>query len=103
MQLAARLALAAMALLAFAIPSASAEKLTFTLNWVAGGDHAPYFYAQKMGWYKQAGVDEDGKVVGSYMPTGVLPTFLEHLTTSGEELSEDVFQPIHVMDGVGSA
>ena len=30
--------------------------------------------------YKQAGVDEDGKVVGSYMPTGVLPTFLEHLT-----------------------
>ena len=53
--------------------------------------------------YKQAGVDEDGKVVGSYMPTGVLPTFLEHLTTSGEEISEDIFQPIHVMDGVGSA
>src|SRR5262249_21997770 len=21
------------------------------------GDHAPYFYAQKMGWYKQAGID----------------------------------------------
>jgi len=38
---------------------AQAEKLTFTLNWVAGGDHAPYFYAQKMGWYKQAGVDVD--------------------------------------------
>ncbi len=53
--------------------------------------------------YKQAGVDEDGKVVGSYMPTGIIPTFLEHLTTSGEELSEDIFQPIHVMDGVGSA
>ena len=33
------------------------QKLTFTLNWVAGGDHAPYFYAQKMGWYKQAGID----------------------------------------------
>ena len=53
--------------------------------------------------YKQTGIDEDGKVVGSYMPTGVLPTFLEHLTTSGEQLSEDIFQPIHVMDGVGSA
>jgi pilus assembly protein CpaF len=53
--------------------------------------------------YKQVGVDEDGKVVGSYMPSGVIPTFLEHLTTSGEQLSEDVFQPIHVMDGVGSA
>jgi NitT/TauT family transport system substrate-binding protein len=57
MQLVARLALAALAPLAFGISSASAEKLTFTLNWVAGGDHAPYFYAQKMGWYKQAGVD----------------------------------------------
>src|SRR6202521_3819971 len=53
--------------------------------------------------YKQVGVDEDGKVVGSYMPTGVLPTFLEHLTTSGEQISEDLFRPIHVMDGVGSA
>jgi NitT/TauT family transport system substrate-binding protein len=38
---------------------AAAQKLTFTLNWVAGGDHAPYFYAQKMGWYKQAGIDID--------------------------------------------
>src|SRR5580693_3964002 len=53
--------------------------------------------------YKQVGVDEDGKVVGSYMPTGIIPTFLEHLTTSGEELSEEIFSPIHVMDGVGSA
>src|SRR6476659_2636311 len=43
--------------LAFCATPASAQKLTFTLNWVAGGDHAPYFYAQKMGWYKQAGID----------------------------------------------
>ena len=28
-------------------------------QWVAGGDHAPYFYAQKMGLYKQAGIDVD--------------------------------------------
>ena len=35
------------------------QKLTFTLNWVAGGDHSPYFYAQKMGWYKDAGIDVD--------------------------------------------
>ncbi len=53
--------------------------------------------------YKQAGVDEDGNVVGQYMPTGVIPTFLEHLTTSGEEISEDLFRPMHVMDAVGSA
>jgi len=57
MKVVCKLALAAAAL-AFAAP-ASAQKLTFTLNWVAGGDHAPYFYAQKMGWYKDAGLDVD--------------------------------------------
>ena len=49
-------ALAGAALALVAAPAA-AETITFTLNWVAGGDHAPYFYAQKMGWYKQAGLD----------------------------------------------
>src|SRR4051812_50194403 len=44
-------------LVAFGASPAAAQKLTFTLNWVAGGDHAPYFYAQKMGWYKEAGID----------------------------------------------
>lgn len=33
------------------------QHVNFILNWVAGGDHAPYFYAKKMGWYKQAGID----------------------------------------------
>jgi NitT/TauT family transport system substrate-binding protein len=40
------------------------DKLNFVLNWLPGADHAPIFYAQKMGWYKQAGVDlsiENGK------------------------------------------
>src|SRR5262245_65685786 len=46
-------------LVALGASQASAQKLTFTLNWVAGGDHAPYFYAQKMGLYKQAGLDVD--------------------------------------------
>src|SRR4029078_697701 len=45
--------------LALCASEATAQKLTFTLNWVAGGDHAPYFYAQKMGYYKQAGLDVD--------------------------------------------
>src|SRR5207237_9906010 len=53
----AKLALATLAVLGAS--EASAQKLTFTLNWVAGGDHAPYFYAQKMGFYKQAGLDVD--------------------------------------------
>lgn len=30
------------------------ESPKLLLNWVAGGDHAPYFYAQKLGRYKAA-------------------------------------------------
>jgi NitT/TauT family transport system substrate-binding protein len=60
MKIIAKLALATLvAPVAFAASEATAQKLTFTLNWVAGGDHAPYFYAQKMGYYKQAGLDVD--------------------------------------------
>jgi NitT/TauT family transport system substrate-binding protein len=54
-----RLSIVAAAAFAFGASPAAAQKLLFTLNWVAGGDHAPYFYAQKMGWYKQAGIDID--------------------------------------------
>src|SRR5438067_10977722 len=54
-----KLAVIVLAGLALGASPAMAQKITFTLNWVAGGDHAPYFYAQKMGWYKQAGIDVD--------------------------------------------
>src|SRR5687767_15847064 len=57
MKAATKFVLAALAGLALGASPAAAQKVTFTLNWVAGGDHAPYFYAQKMGWYKQAGID----------------------------------------------
>ena len=59
MKMITRTVLASLAGLALSVSPALAQKLTFTLNWVAGGDHAPYFYAQKMGWYKQAGIDID--------------------------------------------
>lgn len=45
-------------------------KVDFVLNWVPGGDHVPYYYARKMGWYAQAGIDlqiEPGK--GSALAT----------------------------------
>ena len=54
--------LAAASLLA--TPAWAEQKLDFILNWVPGGDHAPYYYAKKMGWYKDAGIDlnlEPGK------------------------------------------
>lgn len=33
------------------------EKIDLILNFVASGDHAPYYHARKLGWYKQAGID----------------------------------------------
>ena len=56
-------ALAATALAA-ATPAIAQQKIDFILNWVPGGDHAPYYYAKQMGWYKDAGIDlnlEPGK------------------------------------------
>ena len=37
--------------------SNAAEKVEFILNWIAGGDHAPYYYALQQGWYAEAGID----------------------------------------------
>jgi NitT/TauT family transport system substrate-binding protein len=60
-----RLALLAVAAAGFAAsPSFAQTKVDFVLNWVPGGDHVPYYYAKKMGWYKEAGLDvniEPGK------------------------------------------
>ena len=49
---------------AIAAPAAAQQKLDFILNWVPGGDHAPYYYAKKLGWYAKEGIDlnlEPGK------------------------------------------
>ena len=66
MTLVRRLVLAAVAATAglAAVPSYAQTKVDFILNWVPGGDHVPYYYAKKMGWYKDAGIDlniEPGK------------------------------------------
>jgi NitT/TauT family transport system substrate-binding protein len=62
---------AALAALGFSASTALAQqKLDFILNWVPGGDHAPYYYAKKMGWYAKEGIDlslEPGK--GSALAT----------------------------------
>jgi NitT/TauT family transport system substrate-binding protein len=47
-----------------ATPAAAQQQLDFILNWVPGGDHAPYYYAKKLGWYAKEGIDlnlEPGK------------------------------------------
>jgi NitT/TauT family transport system substrate-binding protein len=64
-----RFVLAAVAAL-IAAPAAAQQKLDFILNWVPGGDHAPYYYAKKLGWYAKEGIDlnlEPGK--GSALAT----------------------------------
>src|SRR4029078_13247332 len=43
-------------LAAAAAPAAAQKKLDFILNWVPGGDHAPYYYAKKLGWYGTEGI-----------------------------------------------
>ena len=68
-----RFAIAAIAALSstlVAAPAAAQQKLDFILNWVPGGDHAPYYYAKKQGWYAKEGIDlnlEPGK--GSALAT----------------------------------
>jgi len=40
------------------------ESVSLILNWVAGGDHSPIYYALQEGWYEKAGIDltiEQGK------------------------------------------
>jgi len=57
-------AAAAAVSLSAATPAAAQQKLDFILNWVPGGDHAPYYYAKKQGWYAKEGIDlnlEPGK------------------------------------------
>jgi len=53
-----------------ATPAVAQQKMDFILNWVPGGDHAPYYYAKKQGWYAKEGIDlqlEPGK--GSALAT----------------------------------
>lgn len=52
------------ALLMAASGAQAAEDVTFVLNWVAGGDHAPVYWAKEQGWYADAGIDltiEEGR------------------------------------------
>jgi NitT/TauT family transport system substrate-binding protein len=61
---------AALAAVFSAPATAAQQKLDFILNWVPGGDHAPYYYAKKLGWYANEGIDlnlEPGK--GSALAT----------------------------------
>ncbi|MEW5783785.1 MAG: CpaF family protein [Bacillota bacterium] len=42
--------------------------------------------------FRQSGVNDKGKVIGSHVSTGLLPTFIEKLRVCGENISLDMFQ-----------
>ena len=54
-----RIGLALAAAMGLTASAHAAESVNFILNWIAGGDHAPYYYAKKMGLYAEAGIDLD--------------------------------------------
>jgi pilus assembly protein CpaF len=43
--------------------------------------------------YERQGVDESGKVIGQFRPTGIRPMFLTQMMTSGVKLPTDLFNP----------
>ena len=43
--------------------------------------------------FKQTGLDDNGKVIGKFMPTGAMPTFYEHLKSRGLHIEPSVFDP----------
>lgn len=43
--------------------------------------------------FKQTGLDDNGKVIGQFMPTGAVPTFYEHLKSRGLYIDPSVFDP----------
>lgn len=43
--------------------------------------------------FKQTGLDDKGKVIGTFMPTGAVPTFYEHLRSRGLYIDPAVFDP----------
>jgi pilus assembly protein CpaF len=43
--------------------------------------------------FKQRGVDPEGRVIGHYTATGIVPQCMEHLIESGEGLPVSIFQP----------
>lgn len=43
--------------------------------------------------FKRTGIDSDGKVLGYFTPTGIVPKCLERLRIFGADIDESIFQP----------
>lgn len=77
-------------------PVAAAEQLTFLLNWLPHGDHSPYYYAKKMGWYEREGIDltiEGGRGSGATIQrvgAGQVPLGIADMTNVLQARTKDI-------------
>ena len=68
--------------------AAGSQRIDLVLNWVPAGDFAPYYYASKLGWYENAGIDlrlEFGKgssFVAQKVGAGINPAGVADMATA---------------------
>jgi pilus assembly protein CpaF len=65
------------------------------------GLHGDQIKVQDIFVFKQTGVSEDGKVQGWFTATGIIPKYFDHLQSSGEGVSKDLFTPVPDPAGKG--
>ncbi len=51
--------------------------------------------------FRQTGVAADGRVLGVFMPTGAVPTFIEDVATRGLSIDRRIFDPMSSQQGAG--
>ncbi len=67
------------------------------------GLHGDQIKTQDIFVFKQTGVGEDGRVQGYFTPTGIMPKYFDHMQSSGEGVSKDLFKPVPDPAGKGGA
>jgi pilus assembly protein CpaF len=67
------------------------------------GLHDDQIKVQDIFVFKQTGVSEDGKVQGYFTATGIIPKYFDHLQSSGEGVSKDLFTPVPDPAGKGGS
>jgi pilus assembly protein CpaF len=67
------------------------------------GLHGDQIKTQDIFVFKQTGVGEDGRVQGYFTPTGIIPKYFDHMQSSGEGVSKDLFKPVPDPAGKGGA
>ncbi len=58
------------------------------------GLHGDQVKVQDIFVFKQTGVTQEGKVQGYFTATGIMPKYFDHLQSSGEGVSKELFTPV---------